>query len=174
MQVLCRAGRVAGVPDLRIYSATPDHAIGSVGSTALYVWRGVTRLEAMPILDVSTAAAAAAAASSGGVLTLFGIVEEGAELPSSEVRKALAIQMEKLGALGGVASALVFEGSGFRAAAVRGVATGLAIVARQPYAHRVFSNVPDAARWIVADVQARGIMLDLLGLIEAVAMLRSR
>lgn len=45
-------------------------------------------------------------------------------------------------------SALVFEGGGFRAAAVRAITTTINQVARQPFPHRVFATVDEASLWM--------------------------
>jgi hypothetical protein len=45
-------------------------------------------------------------------------------------------------------SAVAFEGSGFRAAFVRGVVTGLTILARHPFPNRIFAGVPEASSWL--------------------------
>ena len=52
------------------------------------------------------------------------------------------------------ASAVAFEGQGFRAAAVRGVVTGLTALARQPFPHKVFAHV---AMWDDGMVSVTGV-----------------
>ena len=74
------------------------------------------------------------------------IVEEGAPMPVVEVRDALAKFLAG-GAGRSKMSAVIHEGVGFRAAAVRAVVTGLAMVAKTPYPHKVFGTLTDAARW---------------------------
>jgi cytochrome c556 len=80
-----------------------------------------------------------------GVLMVT-IVEEGAPMPVVEVRDALAKFLAS-GAGRSKMSAVIHEGIGFRAAAVRAVVTGLAMVAKLPYPHKVFATPTDAARW---------------------------
>jgi hypothetical protein len=77
---------------------------------------------------------------------LVTIVEQGAPMPSASVRDALAKFLAS-GAGHTRMSAVVHEGGGFSAAAVRGVVTGLALLARLPYPHRVFATMDDAADW---------------------------
>lgn len=93
------------------------------------------------------AAFEARGAAKGKAVGVITIVEQNAPLPSAEARRAMA---EFLSTRRGriAASAVVFEGAGFRAAAVRGVVTGLTLVAQQPFPHRVFAVVKDAAAWI--------------------------
>ncbi|MFW6087612.1 MAG: hypothetical protein ACODAG_10445, partial [Myxococcota bacterium] len=59
------------------------------------------------------------------------VVEEQVPLPSGAVRQEVANFMKGL-AGDVVASALVQEGTGFRASAVRSVAVGISLLARQP------------------------------------------
>jgi hypothetical protein len=74
------------------------------------------------------------------------VVDQGAALPDTRARAKLAAFM---GASKSIrVSAVVFEGSGFRNAAVRGVVTGLTLLARQPFPHRVFSSVEEASQWL--------------------------
>ena len=91
---------------------------------------------------------------------------------STDVRLALADYLS--GCRGKmVLSAVVHEGSGFRAAAVRSVVTGLAMMANLPYPHKVFANVDDAARWLNLSSPVGKDWNDT-ALIEAVREVRSR
>ena len=49
------------------------------------------------------------------------------------------------------------ESDGFRASAVRSVATGLAILARQPFPHRVFPSITTASDWLGKELRAAGL-----------------
>ena len=70
-------------------------------------------------------------------------------------------------------SAVVHEGTGFRAAAVRSVVTGLAMMANLPYPHKVFATVDDAGRWLHMNSPV-GKKWEARGLIEAVREVRER
>lgn len=157
------------VPVLRVESATPDHAIGSYGSTVCYVWRGVTGMDIMQPLSAATKAA-----STEGPLSAVGVVEVCAKVPSAEVRDGLTDRLREFGEHGCVASALAIEGRGFRVATVRNVAVGLALIARQPFAHRVFGSLADALGWLSVEVGRRGVTLDPIELGAALEQLRSR
>ncbi len=98
---------------------------------------------------------------------LYTVVEEQAPLPPASVRDGLARFLANAGT-DVEASALVQEGSGFRAAAVRSVAVGLSLVARQPYPHKVFSTVAEASQWLVRSFA--GVRPDELS--DAVAAIR--
>ena len=95
-------------------------------------------------------------------------------MPSSEVRTALARFMTE-GARVIRSSAVAFEGAGFRAAAVRGVVTGLTMLARQPYPHKVFATMTDAAQWLTGSLaQTAHVPLDSRELLGALEELRER
>jgi hypothetical protein len=80
-------------------------------------------------------------------LYLLTVIEEGASLPPAEAREAVAIFLRT--AAGKIRmSAVVHEGSGFRAAAVRSVVTGLSMLVRLPYPHEIFATVEQAAKWL--------------------------
>ncbi|HZU82320.1 MAG TPA: hypothetical protein VE987_05365 [Polyangiaceae bacterium] len=80
-----------------------------------------------------------------GVFVLT-VVEEHAPIPAPDVRAMMArFLLTRAPQI--VLSAVVYEGTGFRAAAVRTVVTGLALVSKLPYRHKIFATVEDAARW---------------------------
>ena len=136
---------------LVVLDSTINHAIGVVDNVALYVWRRLTTPEALPHI---IQAFANAASSGAGRLANYGLVEAEAGLPDAEMRARLARIMRDASAIMD-ASAMTFEGSGFRASAVRTAAMGLALMARQPYPHRVFGSTHEAAHWMVAQMRRR-------------------
>lgn len=52
------------------------------------------------------------------------------------------------------ASGVVFEGTGFRAAAVRSVVVSLTMLARQQYPHKVFATLEETALWLEREAGA--------------------
>src|SRR5688500_11290916 len=119
---------------LDVIEIAPEHAIGRWQSVMLYVWRGKTTLHGAELAERSLRKTRMVEPNGPGVL--FGVVEAGTPPPEAEVRKVLAAI---LAAGSGYirASALVFEGAGFQASMVRGVATALALIARPSYPHKV-------------------------------------
>lgn len=104
------------------------------------LWRRETTPSAVQALyDVT-----ARLGTPSGMLT---VVEANAALPNSQVRAAVANVLRD-SARSVVCSALVFEGEGFRAAAVRAITTTISQLARAPFPHRVFGTVEEAARWL--------------------------
>jgi len=80
-------------------------------------------------------------------LYLMTIVEEGALMPNAEARETVAVFLRSVAGKLRM-SAVVHEGSGFRAAAVRSVVTGLSMLVRLPYPHEIFATVEQAAKWL--------------------------
>jgi hypothetical protein len=113
----------------------PDYALAHWRQVFLVLWRRETTLAGARHLD--TACTAFARTQPGGI-GLLTIVESGAPLPPAPARDAIASFLAS-GSAFIKCSAVVFEGSGFRAAAVRSVVTGLTLMARQAYPHKVCS-----------------------------------
>ncbi len=144
-----------------------DHAFGGWRDFLVVIWRGETTMEGIAELEAHLAAFAAG--QPDGVV-LVTIVERRAPLPPGKVRDALARFMARSASIR--ASGVVFEGSGFRASAVRSVVTGLTMLAKQPYPHKVFATVEQASVWLVEEtnrVMGRSYQPeDLIGGIEAI------
>lgn len=108
------------------------------------IWRHETRADAVVAVRAQLTEFAQSHTGGMGLLT---IVEKDAPIPSGDTRRALA---RVLGDFSSdiKASAVVFEGDGFSAAAVRSMVAGLTLVARQAYPHKVFANVSEACAWL--------------------------
>ena len=137
-------------PPPRVAEHTRDHAFGTWQHLVIVVWKQQTTVQALRSVGALTFALAK---DSGHKIGLLSIVEDGAPLPTAEVRKVTA---DVLRGVPIKLSAMVFEGHGFRAAAVRGVITGIGLLARTPYPHRTFAMVEDAAVWIEEETRADG------------------
>ena len=129
----------------RLLGCDPNHRIGTSGSVFFVLWKGDVECRIAERVQVSLRAFAQSL--EGRRAALLTVVEHGAPLPSSDARTALA-NILRYNADEVLASAVVMEGDGFRASAVRSVATGLALVARQPFPHRVFPRTLDATEWL--------------------------
>jgi hypothetical protein len=103
------------------------------------VWRRDTTVDGARHLQRACRDFAKAHPRGIGLLT---IVAEQAPMPSAAARQAVA-EFLAHGSSYIKCSAVVMEGAGFRAAAVRSVVTGLTMLAKQAYPHRVCS-VQDA------------------------------
>jgi hypothetical protein len=149
-------------PLAEIHVASADHIVATWRNVVLLIWRRETTVEgvsaARRIYDEL------AAVCPGGVL-LMTIVEEKAPAPSADARKDLARFLSNCSGRM-ILSAVVHEGAGFQAAMVRSVVTGLALVARLPYPHKVFATVAEAEAWFrasspMARAWQEGVMVDV-------------
>ncbi len=119
-----------------------NYALGHCGPLFAVIWRDETSVDAARHLQKAFHDWAV----EGQTYGLVTIIEADAPLPSSEARDAVAEFLKSVGDKCAV-SAVIFEGAGFRSAAVRAVVTGLTMLAKQAYPHRVFGSVEEAAPW---------------------------
>ncbi len=134
---------VSSIPEpTAVLHAEPDFAVGTCGAVFIVVWKVDTTAVAMR--RVAELFRAADIPEHVGMLT---IIDENATMPDSNARRHGAEFLARNGDRI-VASAVVHEGSGFKAAAVRAVVTGLSLLARQSFPHRVFPAVQPAAKWL--------------------------
>lgn len=125
---------------MKVATADHNHAVGHTERVLFTMWRRDTTLDAVRALAPVTQQLSRLGT---GSLT---IVERGASLPSSKARTELASALRAERTM--LCSALVFEGDGFRAAAVRAITTGIYQLAKPPFPIRVFANVMEAAEWM--------------------------
>ncbi|MET0343549.1 MAG: hypothetical protein ABW252_21235 [Polyangiales bacterium] len=127
-----------------LHEVTDDHVIMSWDRCLGLVWKRETTVAGM---DSYTAVYRELSLRFPTGIYLLTVVEQHAPMPSTEAREAVAVFMRQ-GAGRIRMSAVVHEGAGFRAAAVRSVVTGFAMLAKVPYPHRVFATVDQAAKWL--------------------------
>jgi hypothetical protein len=162
-------GGDGGASSARVVVLQDNHCIATWRGFVIIIWRRETT--AQGVADLRQALQRLGPTSTGvGLLT---IIEPNAPPPTSEVRDGLAAVLGEFGKLIKF-SAVAFEGSGFRAAMVRGVVTGLTMLARMPYPHKVFAGVNEATQWLIPSLQRIGWRDSAFELTEAVAELRRR
>lgn len=83
------------------------------------------------------------------------VVGPGVPLSTSSARDAAMVMVKDLGARLS-AIGLVIEGSGFGAAAVRGMFTGIGLVARPGFPWKMFAEADTATAWIIDRVVEGG------------------
>jgi hypothetical protein len=128
----------------RLIRVEDDYALGRYRDLFVLIWRHETTIEGCRTFRDELFRFAEGRPQGIGLLT---IVEETAPMPPGESRQSIASTLRD--ASDHIhASAVVFEGAGFRAAAVRSVVVGLTMLARQKFPHRVFGNLSDAATWM--------------------------
>ncbi len=131
-------------PRLVVYHSNRDLIVGSAENLLLVVWRNTTTREG---IEICREHLIERCSGRGCEFALMTVVERGAQLPDAAARADLATLMHE-GSKWIQVSALVFEGGGFIAAGIRGVVTGISMLARQSFPHRVFDSVSDASRFI--------------------------
>lgn len=136
--------------ETRIIRATGDYALGLWANLLIVLFRVRTTVEGADDIRETCAQVEKEFANGIGMLT---IIEQHAPAPDGEARAGLADLMRNAGYI--KASGVAFEGSGFRAAMVRSIIAGLSMIARQPYPHRVFSNLTDTLDWLIPELNDR-------------------
>jgi hypothetical protein len=80
-------------------------------------------------------------------LAMLTVVGSDCTVPEASVRERLTSEVKSIQRQL-IASATVIEGSGFRAAAVRGVVTGMTLLLRASYPAKTFATVRDAGTFV--------------------------
>jgi hypothetical protein len=135
----------------KIVQKDDNYVLASWQQIFAVVWRNETTLDGVRALHSECSKFATKHPRGIGLLT---IVSAGAPMPASPVRQAVAAFLAQ-GSLYIKCSGVLMEGTGFRAAAVRSVVTGLTMLAKQAYPHRVCS-VHDAASMLAHALTAAG------------------
>lgn len=126
--------------DLAVAHADHDHVVGTWRNVFVCVWRHETHAAA--VRNLKPVIEALKAENPRGIAMLT-VLESGAAMPTAEARKELPTLFQDV-AKGIACSGLVFEGEGFRAAAIRALTTTFNLVAAQPFPHKVFSGISGA------------------------------
>lgn len=127
-----------------VTSSTAEHVYGTAGPVVLACFRGRPSSSSVTVLSRLCSTVRAKYPH----LAILATAEDDAPPPETDVRGAfgslLRTQGDKL-----VGVAFVVEGSGFRAAIVRGVAIGIRTLGRIAVPIQVTTTALDAATWIV-------------------------
>lgn len=152
---------------LQTASVTSIHAVGTTANIGLAIWRGETTVEGVQDM----ARALEDLHVSYPRIGLIQVVERNAPPPSATSRKAIA---ELLAGMSDslASSALVFEETGFKMAAVRAIVSGITAIARPPYPHIIFSMAESAADWTCKMASSRALTLESDVILEALQSLR--
>ncbi|HEY5958453.1 MAG TPA: hypothetical protein VIV60_17940 [Polyangiaceae bacterium] len=135
----------ANIPTITRLYADPHQATAVIGPFGVVVWRGVTTPAA--VARVRAAGVAALELSPGGI-GMIGVVEQGAQVPDAECRRLSAQVNDELASMGVVGLAAVMPMSGFTGACMRGVVTGLNLLARNRYPFRAYESSAEACSWL--------------------------
>lgn len=146
---------------------THDYAVGVWRNVLVVDWRHRTTGDGAR--DVQFRLQRLARAHSEGVFYLAFVAEHAAP-PDFDARQTLANMLK--GGRSILAGAVVFDGAGLRGAFVRGVATGLVMLARPSFPF-VVCPLEDAARLFADMASAHGTHLDAQRFVPEVRALRS-
>ena len=137
--------------EVRILHSEPSHAIAFLERTLVVLWQTETRKQA--VLELASLLAGLAEESRG--LALMQVIGDHATPPDADTRAALA-KMLKANETRIVASAVVFEGSGFRASVIRSVVVGIAMLSRPKCPHTVFASTAEGTEWLSGYMKSNG------------------
>lgn len=127
-----------------LIASDADAVLGRWNTLVVRIWRGPTTAEGLRAYEGEIERLGRA---HGRGVAVLAVVEEGAPLPDAAARRGLA-ELITRHALSIRGYALVCEGSGFRAAAVRAVSLSIAMIIRPQLANDVFTDTAAAARWL--------------------------
>jgi len=129
---------------LRIENDVDDCIRATWCNVGIAVWRVYTLV---PDIDAVGSMLTRLAAEHPQGVGLVQVVEIGAIVPTADARVALA-RMLREGSGFIRCAALVYLGTGFGAAVVRGVVTGLSLLSRHEFPHEVKESVCDGATMV--------------------------
>lgn len=146
---------------------THDYAVGVWRNVVVVDWRARTTVEA--VRDVHLRLQRLTRTHPEGVFYLA-FVAEGALPPDIEARRTLANMLKAGRSI--LAGAVVFDGAGLRGAFVRGVATGLVVLARPRFPF-VVCTLNEAGRLFADMACANGITFDGQRFVPEITSLRA-
>jgi molybdopterin converting factor small subunit len=149
----------------RVLRVVEGLATGVVSRTCVLLWRGVVN---EPRFQLQREAIELVANGSPGDAVILCVIEPTSEPPPQELREAATRLLNEL-APKIRCVAFVIEGSGFRAAMIRGVLSSLELMRRSAYHVRYFASVAEATAWIAVETGRRSV-----DLAEATSSLRKR
>jgi len=129
---------------MEVGSVVEGLATAEVSRTCILLWRGVVNESRFRLQREAIEQVASRHPGDAGILC---IIEPASEPPPQSLREAASTLLNqfapKLRCV-----AYVIEGTGFRAATIRGVLSGIELVRRSAYPARYFATVAEAAIWI--------------------------
>ncbi|WP_437973074.1 serine/threonine-protein kinase [Sorangium sp. So ce295] len=162
------AGTTTSLEPWQLIVKHPDYVMASWRHVFCTIWRHETTEEGVRCLWESCTEFAKQHPRGIGLLT---IVQSRASLPPGHMRRALSAFLADASEYTRC-SAVVVEGGGFRAAAVRSVVTGLALAARQRYPHKVCDL--REAELMFAEILPAATGIDVSDRVFSVSLMRLR
>ncbi|MEI9937605.1 MAG: hypothetical protein WDO69_10340 [Pseudomonadota bacterium] len=137
--------------EVRILRSEASHGIAFAGRTLVVLWQTETRAHA--VIELATLLARLAAEF--GRLGLLQVIGDHATPPDGAARSALATML-KDNETRIVASAVVFEGTGFRASVIRSIVIGISMLSRPKCPHTVFASTTAGVEWLSGQMKSSG------------------
>lgn len=128
-----------------IAAVDSDHIVAVRNHLVISIWRGETTGPAVRELNTIIQDAAKRAIRGVGLVQ---VVEASASLPDGAGRHELGVMLSASRNCV-KSSAVIYEGDGLKAAAVRCTVTTLTLVAKPPFPHKIFGDLQEAAIWHV-------------------------
>lgn len=142
-----------GLQELELAAHDEAHAVATWRNLLIAVWRTETRAAAVERVSQVLGMLAVRHRD----VALLQVVEAGATAPDADARRVIS-RMLKEHADVIRCSAVVYEGDGFRAATLRAVVTGIALLSRPPYPHVVFGSTIAAINWTARHFSHDGLV----------------
>ena len=136
--------------EIRLLRSEATHSIAFTGRALVVFWKTETREQAVNELSSMIAGLAAEC----GPVGLLQVIDDHAIPPESATRAALA-RMLKNNETRIIASAVVFEGAGFRASVVRSIVIGISMLSRPQCPHMIFATANEGIAWLSARLSER-------------------
>jgi hypothetical protein len=151
-----KAGGVAAdtstLPELPVITFAADGCVlGHWNSVAIAVW--ATQATTALLCELETLEDGMLATKSR--MSVVHLVVKGASLPGAEARARL-MELQQRYAPSIVCAAVLLQGSGFWASALRSLVTSMQMVERSHFEYRTFAEVADLAEWVATLQQAAG------------------
>lgn len=138
-------------PRLEVFKHTDTYALGLFGPVLIQLWQVGTPLDGATF---AREAAQRLAASDAPKTASLVIVPRESTVPERDARDQLAQLPDDLAR--GAGLAMVHEGTGFRASAVRAILLGMMRLARSRVPHEVVATVPEGVSWLCQRVEIPG------------------
>lgn len=130
---------------VRIDHLAPDGIFATYRNVLIWSWRGPATTLTVQRMRLQLLAHAKGHPEGGGVVTIIG---RGVAIPPDEIRKAMVKARREASCYAMRGSAILYEGDGFRGSVVRGVVTGLMLLASDIYPQAVFGDIDLALVWV--------------------------
>lgn len=131
-----------------IHSSSDIHCVATWEGLIIQLWIGGTPAHA--VRDVRNLARQ----MGDSFLIAIVVIAANAEMPNEEARAELSAFSKEAGSVTRRA-AIVFEGAGFRASAVRSIMVGLTFAANITMKYKIFATVSEGARWLAEEPTLR-------------------